>query len=61
MDDLERWANRAEARLNDLEEKVNTFVETPLWKRLVFWLNGWPMNRLVDRPRWRPWHRWTGW
>ena len=50
-----------EGRIALLEEELDTFVKTPLWKRFWFCLNGWPTARLVDHPQWRPWHRWTGW
>lgn len=50
-----------EGRIQQLEEEMDTFVKTHPLKRLWFFINGWPLNRLVDRPQWRPWHKWTGW
>lgn len=41
------------------EERVDT-LWTPPWKKLWFWVNGWPLYRLADAPKPRPWHRWTG-
>lgn len=51
LDEIER-------RLRIAEKKLDTGWETPLWKRLVFWLDGWPLHRLVMRPAWRPWRHW---
>ena len=39
-------------------EKLADVMNTPLWKRLVFAIDGWPWFRLVDHPQWRPWRRW---
>ena len=50
-----------EGRITQLEEEFDTFVKTPWWKRVWFFINGWPLSRLTDHPQWRPWHRWTGW
>ena len=50
---------KLEERIHDLEEEFDTYVRTPWWKRLWFAADGWPWYRLVDHPRWRPWHRWT--
>ncbi len=34
-------------------------LQTPLWKRIVFWLDGWPWHDLnAERAAWRPWRRW---
>ena len=42
-----------------LEEKwTDTRLETPLWKRMMFAVDGWPWTRLVENPQWRPWRRW---
>lgn len=43
-------------RLRLAEDKLDTFVETPWWKRLWFALDGWPLYRLSERRQWRPWH-----
>jgi hypothetical protein len=55
-----------DARLKELERKVSDMdqrfdtLQTRLWKRLLFRLDGWPgQNDLnADRPSWRPWRRW---
>ena len=34
-------------------------LQTPLWKRLVFRADGWPVRDLnAAAPAWRPWRRW---
>lgn len=46
-----------ERRLGDHDKRFNT-LQTPLWKRLLFRLDGWPgqCNLNADRRRSRPWH-----
>jgi hypothetical protein len=47
-------------RISDLEGQIS-LLEAPTWKRVLFYVNGWP--RLVipaTEQRWRPWHRWWG-
>ena len=54
------WLNlqQLERRLRLVEDRFDT-RETPLWRRLVFRLDGWPSWVIVaDRPAWRPWRRW---
>ena len=49
-------------RVAVLEEHVD-MLQTPVWKRTVFWLNGWPFRPvavLSSRQKRRPWHRWWG-
>jgi hypothetical protein len=44
--------------VSDHAQRFDT-LQTPLWKRLVFRLDGWPVRDLnADRPAWRPWRRW---
>lgn len=54
------WVNvrQLHHRVHREEEVTDTFIETPLWKRLLFWLDGWPSHHLAERPAWRPWRRW---
>lgn len=40
------------------DEELDTGFRTPLWKKALFVIDGWPLSRLADRPAWRPWHRW---
>jgi hypothetical protein len=46
--------------VRELQKENDTFVKTPLWKKCLFWLDGWPLIRIVARRQWRPWHldRW---
>jgi hypothetical protein len=54
------------ARIEELERKVSDHeqrfdtLQTRVWKRAWFRINGWPgQNDLnAERPRVRPWHRW---
>lgn len=51
------------ARVKTLEIQVHRQFEmidtlwTPPWKKLWFWIDGWPLYRVVEKRRWRPWHR----
>lgn len=45
-------------RIRHLEEIIDT-RNTPLWKRIVFRLDGWPSWVVVaEAPQWRPWRKW---
>lgn len=51
------------ARIRSLElqhhhlfEMVDT-LWTPPWKKLWFWVDGWPLYRVVEQRKRRPWHR----
>lgn len=45
-------------RVRHLEKMMDTRA-TPLYKRIIFRLDGWPSwAYVVQRPRWRPWHKW---
>lgn len=47
-------------RLRQIEKMIDTRA-SPLWKRLMFRLDGWPPWYIVAAgPAWRPWRsRWT--
>lgn len=47
------------ADLVDHTQRFET-LQTALWKRIVFRLDGWPGQRDLnaDGPAWRPWRRW---
>lgn len=51
-------------RVRALERQVRAHqnlvetMDTPLWKKAIFVLDGWPLFRVVKRPQWRPWRRW---
>lgn len=48
-----------EKRMRYLEDLFDSWFDSPLWKRLVFIVDGWPMDRISNRPRpGRPWRRW---
>lgn len=44
--------------VNDHSKRFDT-LQTPLWKRAWFRLNGWPgqHNLNASGPSWRPWHK----
>ncbi len=44
-----------EARARDAEARFDT-LQTPWWKRIAFWLDGWPWYDLNGTQAWRPWH-----
>lgn len=45
-------------RIRKIEKYFDT-LDTPVWKRILFRLDGWgPWYQVRERPRWRPWHRW---
>jgi hypothetical protein len=47
-----------ERRLRTVEKLLDTRA-TPLWRRILFRLDGWPSWSVVaPRPAWRPWRRW---
>jgi hypothetical protein len=43
--------------LRDVQKRLDT-LQTPLWKRLWFRIDGWPgmKNLNADKRAWRPWH-----
>ena len=44
--------------VRDHEQRLDT-LQTPLWKRIWFRIDGWPGQRNLNATRraWRPWHR----
>lgn len=46
--------------VSDLSQRMDT-LQTPLWKRAWFRLQGWPGIRDLnaEAPKHRPWHRWV--
>jgi len=53
------WVNMRDlrGRVRHLEELEDT-MDTPILRKIVFALDGWPLFRITDRPQWRPWRRW---
>ena len=49
-------AGQLNDRVRKLEKEMETFVTTPWWKRLLFWIDGWPSTKIVTKRYWRPWH-----
>lgn len=48
-----------ERLVSDHAQRFDT-LQTPWWKRLGFWIDGWPHHDLnAPRRQWRPWHRST--
>lgn len=47
-----------EGRMSDTDQRFDT-LQTPLWKRIIFRIDGWPGQRNLnaDKRSWRPWHR----
>lgn len=48
-----------ERKVSDMDQRFDT-LQSPLWKRILFRLDGWPgqVDLNADRPSWRPWRRW---
>lgn len=49
-----------ERMVSDHDQRFDT-LQTPLWKRIWFRINGWPGIRDLNAPapHRRPWHRWV--
>ena len=45
--------------VRDHEQRFDT-LQTPLWKRVLFRLDGWPGQTDLNAagPAWRPWRKW---
>lgn len=52
------WAQVRELRriASDHAQRFDT-LQTPWWKRVWFWVDGWPWYDLNGVQRRRPWHR----
>ncbi len=48
-----------ERLVSDHYQRFDT-LQTPLWKRILFRIDGWPgqKNLNASAPKWRPWRRW---
>lgn len=73
MDERVRSCEEAEQHIRSLTARVDQYediifqmtrkfdtLETPLWKRIWFRIDGFPGQSDLDRdePQWRPWRRW---
>ena len=45
-----------EKAVSDHSQRFDT-LQTPWWKRVWFWVDGWPWHDLNGQQRRRPWHR----
>lgn len=52
---FQRQLTELKRLISDHEQRFDT-LQTPYWKRLVYWLDGWPLVNLNGARRWRPWH-----
>lgn len=43
-------------RVSDHEQRFDT-LQTPFWKRIWFWIDGWPWHDLNGTQQRRVWHR----
>jgi len=65
LEEAEGHVRSLTARVAQLEQMVRDHAErwdtlqTPIWKRALFRLDGWPGIRDLNAERraWRPWHR----
>lgn len=58
IDSLTVRVEELERLVHDLYEWVDTKWQTPWWKRVLFWIDGWPNTAIVSAPAHRPWRRW---
>ena len=67
FEEAEQHIESLTARLTQIEDMTFSHsrrfdtLETPLWKRVWFRIDGWPGQSNLDEhdgPRWRPWRRW---
>jgi hypothetical protein len=73
VDERVRSLEEAEQHIQSLTARVDQYesilfehsrkfdtLETPLWKRIWFRIDGFPgqSDLECDKPRWRPWRRW---
>ena len=48
--------DQLEKKVSDHEQRFDT-LQTPFWKRIWFWIDGWPWHDLNGTQRRRAWHR----
>lgn len=54
---LERQIAELRRQMSDVQQRLDT-AQTHQWKRLWFWLQGWPLTDWnAERRNWRPWRR----
>lgn len=65
FDEVEQHIESFRARLDQIEDmtfkhnRMFVVLQTPLWKRVLFRLDGWQGQSNLDskEPHWRPWRR----
>lgn len=58
LDEGERgWIDDLERRIHYMEEMMDTYLDSPIWKRIWFWIDGWPADRIASQPKKRWWRR----
>ena len=57
IDSLKTNDEQLADRVRHVEKCLDT-LQTPLWKRIWFRIDGWPGQSNLNAPRraWRPWH-----
>lgn len=57
LEDLTIRVSELERIVRDHAQRLDT-AQTHQWKRLWFWLQGWPLTDWnADQRNWRPWRR----
>jgi hypothetical protein len=56
IDSLTRQVNELKRLVSDHDQRFDT-LQTPWWKRVWFWLQGWPWYDLNGVQKRRPWSR----
>lgn len=57
VESLEVNVTQTKQRCHYLEELVDTYLHSPVWKRIWFWVEGWPADRIASRSKRRWWRR----
>lgn len=57
IESLTRRLQAAEITISDHEQRFDT-LQTPFWKRIWFWIDGWPWHDLNGTQKHRAWHGW---
>ena len=57
FDTIKRQVRILREQMSDVQQRLDT-AQTHQWKRVWFWLLGWPMTDWnAERRNWRPWRR----
>lgn len=54
-EDLRGMIADLERRIRYQEDLIDTYLHSPVWKRIWFWAMGWPADEIASQPKrwWR--------